>query len=171
MIPPGCTGLGQPLDVSVNKPMKDELQQILEDALHEYEVWVGGEDLRAPKSETAVGKKRILITQYVGQAWESFCIRKMDLIVKTFRSLGLYLPIDGSCDNELSIKGIPQEDLGIGDWSFKGKDSLQIERWGEKDVTNNILSDSNDEPDQEEDEMDDIIGEQEDENEGIDFVD
>lgn len=41
--------------------------------------------------------------------------------------MGLALPIDGSCDDEISIKGIPKEDLKVGDWrSGRG----EIEGWG-----------------------------------------
>ena len=37
--------------------------------------------------------------------------------METFRKLGLTLPIDGSCDDELSVKGIEPALLQIGDWT------------------------------------------------------
>ena len=37
-------------------------------------------------------------------------------MVKTFRKLGLTLPVDGSSDRELSVKGIDPSLLEIGDW-------------------------------------------------------
>ena len=43
-----------------------------------------------------------------------------ELNVSTFRKLGLSLPIDGLCDDELSIKGIDSSLLGIGDWREGG---------------------------------------------------
>jgi len=38
------------------------------------------------------------------------------LIVSTFRKLGLTLPLDGSCDEELAVKGISSNLLKIGSW-------------------------------------------------------
>lgn len=45
-----------------------------------------------------------------------FCEKNQESVIQTFRSLGLSLPIDGSGDNELSVKGIPPDLLQIGDW-------------------------------------------------------
>lgn len=63
----------------------------------------------------------------LADAWETFCNTKRELIVSSFRKVGLALPIDGSCDEELSIKGISCEDLVVGDWrAGQG----EIEGWG-----------------------------------------
>lgn len=39
------------------------------------------------------------------------------MLLITVFSLGLALPIDGSCDSELSVKGLTTNELDIGDWT------------------------------------------------------
>ena len=120
MIPPGCTGLVHPLDVSVNKPFKNLLRNILEDSLDTYEAQhqVNLRELRQTDT-TAIAERRILVTHAVGEAWEKFGQTYQELVVTTFRKLGLTLPINGSCDDELSIKGIDPLLLRIGDWRIE----------------------------------------------------
>jgi len=123
MIPPGCTGLVQPLDVSVNKPFKIILRDILDDLLDDYEVRHQLDLRELHRLDTsAIGKRRILVTHAVAKAWEQFTSRQAykKLVISTFRKLGLTLPIDGSCDDELSIKGIDSSLLDIGDWREGG---------------------------------------------------
>jgi len=114
MVPAGCTGLVQPLDVSVNKPFKDILRDLLEDALDTYEKQHQLSLRELSKSNlVAIAERRILVTWAVGEAWERFCLKHKDLVINTFRKLGLTLPIDGSQDHELSIKGIDPSLLQI----------------------------------------------------------
>jgi len=114
MVPAGCTGLVQPLDVSVNKPFKDILRDLLEDALDTYEKQHQLSLRELSKSNlVAIAERRILVTWAVGEAWERFCLKHQDLVINTFRKLGLTLPIDGSQDHELSIKGIDPSLLQI----------------------------------------------------------
>jgi len=116
MIPPGCTSLIQPLDVSINKPFKDILRDILENLLDDYET-TNHTCLRelSPTNFSSIAERRVLVTHAVGQAWEIFCEKSQESVVQTFRQLGLTLPIDGSCDDELSVKGISPSLLNIGD--------------------------------------------------------
>lgn len=169
MIPAGCTGLVQQLDVSVNKPVKDILRDLLDNALEQYQER-SGVNLRESTKVNAVAERRVLVTKCVADAWEQFCTTRKPLIVQTFRNLGLSLPIDGSCDDELKIKGIAPDDLKIGDWHRLAEEKKQeIENWGEKVV---ILggSDDNDEPEVLEDEESEIL-DHNDNHEGADFVD
>ena len=55
-----------------------------------------------------------MLTKWVGQAWRELNINNSELIRQTFCKLGLSLVVDGSEDEELSIRDL----LGIvvGDW-------------------------------------------------------
>lgn len=66
LIPSGCTGLIQVLDVSVNKPLKELIREELDTVLES----MGEEALDAldATSNSAVGKRRIIITHAVGAA-------------------------------------------------------------------------------------------------------
>lgn len=58
-----------------------------------------------------IGRRRVITTWAVGEAWERFCKDKQHIIIRAFRAVGLGLPIDGSCDAEISIKGLNSGDL------------------------------------------------------------
>ena len=76
-----------------------------------------------------VGRRRILTTWAVGEAWEIFSRERAEVVKKSFRVLGLALPIDGSCDGEISIKGIENAYLqeGLKDWMVGGVEDLNSE--------------------------------------------
>ncbi|KAA8894367.1 hypothetical protein FN846DRAFT_912975 [Sphaerosporella brunnea] len=66
---------------------------------------------------SAIGKRRIVLVKAVADVWNEFqSIQKRNMIARTFRKLGMTLPIDGSCNHELSVKDISKEHLNIGDW-------------------------------------------------------
>lgn len=56
------------------------------------------------------------MTKCVAEAWSSLHSHQSDIIIGTCRRLGISLPIEGSQDQQLSVKGIPSENLIIGDW-------------------------------------------------------
>ena len=69
-----------------------------------------------------VGRRRVLTTWAVGEAWEVFSRERVEVVKKAFRIVGLALPIDGSCDHEISIKGIDGAYLveGLKHWEIGG---------------------------------------------------
>lgn len=115
LIPAGCTSLVQPLDVSINKPLKERIRDLTDEAIRECE---SVDDFQ----KWSVGDRRVLTTCCVGDAWYEFCIENRDLVKRIFRKVGLSLPIDGSADAELDIKGF--HDVYIGDWTRKEADNL-----------------------------------------------
>ena len=69
-----------------------------------------------------VGRRRVAVTWAVGDAWERFSAERVAVVQKAFRVVGLALPIDGSADDEISIKGIETGFLteGLRDWQEGG---------------------------------------------------
>jgi hypothetical protein len=73
-----------------------------------------------------VGERRVLLTKWVAVAWKRLHEEKKDVIIKTFRQVGLSLNPDGSEDHELKIKGL--DNLIIGDYlrpQGSGTDGLE----------------------------------------------
>jgi len=69
MVPAEYTRLVQPLDVSVNKPFKDILHDLLEDALDTYEKQHQLSLRELSKSNlVAIAERRIIVTWAVGEA-------------------------------------------------------------------------------------------------------
>ena len=106
-IPSGCTGYVQVLDVAINKPLKAMLSDAAEKHYSEnFEKW--------QSNQYTVGERRIMLTNWVGEAWTKLHKEKGHVIRETFRKLGLSLAVDGSEDHEISVKDI--NDLEVGDW-------------------------------------------------------
>lgn len=55
----------------------------------------------------------MMVTHVVGEAWAHFQQEKKDLITKAFRDVGVTLPVDGSQDQDIHIKGF--DNIAVGD--------------------------------------------------------
>lgn len=108
LIPSGCTGLFQPLDTAVNKPFKSYLREYTD-------TYIEVRSRSNPAEKWSVSDKRIMVTHVVANAWSAFTSEKDELIRKSFRDLGVTLPIDGSKDNQIRVKGF--ENINLGDWT------------------------------------------------------
>ena len=112
-IPGGCTGFVQPLDVSLNKPLKALVAQAAADHADKFY------DRYATGGFT-VGERWVLLTQWVGDAWDELHIKYKKTIIETFQRVGLTLNPDGSEDHKLKIKGL--DDIKVGDFRRKELD-------------------------------------------------
>ena len=69
-----------------------------------------------------IGRRRVLTTWAVGEAWERFTRDRREVVVRAFRVLGISLPISGACDQEISVKGVDLPFLidGLQNWREGG---------------------------------------------------
>ncbi|KAG0123621.1 hypothetical protein HOY82DRAFT_543441 [Tuber indicum] len=102
----------QPLDIALNKPFKGLIKEFTE------EIREKKEDLEDIEKWT-VSQHRAVTTEAVGRAWEEWhqSHARQKIIIQSFRRTGISLPVDGSCDSELSIKGFAPGELTVGDWT------------------------------------------------------
>jgi hypothetical protein len=105
VIPRGCTSYIQPLDVSVNKIIKDLIRQCEEDHIDvNPELYDEG--------KITAGDRRILITHWVAKAWRILHEQHKETIIQTFRNIGISLNLDGTKDLELKIRDVPNIEVG-----------------------------------------------------------
>jgi len=58
-----------------------------------------------------VGRRRVAVTWAVGEAWEVFSQERSEVVRKAIRMVALSLPVDGSEDSQLYIKGLASDFL------------------------------------------------------------
>jgi len=114
-IPGGCTGFVQVLDVALNKELKALIAQQASDHADKYHD-------RYERGDFSVADRRVLLTQWVAEAWKELHKKYQHVIIKTFRSVGLSLNPDGSEDKELKVKGLP--DITVGDYTRKEPEEI-----------------------------------------------
>jgi hypothetical protein len=108
IIPGGGTPYLQPLDICANKILKDIIRNCEERHYEDHtEEWKNG---RFSKPD-----RRILMTKWVGEAWDILHREYKHTIIKTFRQTGISLNPDGSEDLEIKIRDVP--DIEVGDWT------------------------------------------------------
>jgi hypothetical protein len=90
-----------------------------------------------------VGRRRILTTWAVGEAWEVFCKERAQIVRRSFTAVGIALPIDGSRDYEISVKGLDSTTFveGLKGWRGGGlvDDENDAVELNEKDDENDGL--------------------------------
>ena len=100
LVPPGCTSLVQPLDVSFNGEFKaviDELQtKHMHDNLEQY-----------VQNSLSASARRVLITKWVGAAWSQVS-QKKEMVQRAFKKCGISVSIDGSEDAAINIRGLEE---------------------------------------------------------------
>jgi hypothetical protein len=105
IIPGGCTAYLQPLDIFINKIIKNLIRDAEEQHYDDnIEEWKAGKYTKRDR--------RILLTHWVGQAWEVLHRDYKETIIKTFRQTGLLLNPDGTKDSEIKIRDIPHVKVG-----------------------------------------------------------
>jgi len=75
-----------------------------------------------------IGRRRVAITRAVGEAWERFSTERAEVVQRAFRVVGLSLPIDGSEDHQISIKGLATDFLAkrLKEWAMGGVGAVLI---------------------------------------------
>ena len=134
LIPSGCTGYVQVLDVLINKLIKVYIEEY-EDLWVEqnFELWQSG--------GWSVGEHRILMTHWVTQAFEKVHTDHKDAIIACFKSVGLPLPTDGSEDHLLQVRDCPN--LTYKDWQIVPEGTVENPAIIDDDCESTIEVDNN----------------------------
>lgn len=93
VIPGGCTSILQPLDVSINKPIKDQVRRFWEDYM--YTIVEGNGPIKPPSKQQVV--------DWVAKAQENI---RTDIITKSFKVTGISNRLDGSEDHLIKFASL-----------------------------------------------------------------
>jgi len=134
LIPAGTTSLTQPLDVAMNKPFKGLIKEFTEEIREKKE---SVKDME----RWSVSQHWIVTTKAVRRAWEEWSKPELGghsrrkIVIQSFRDTSISLPVDGSCDQELKIKGFAPGELKVGDWA-RSEDEIG---YGVSEIANSEL--------------------------------
>lgn len=102
-VPPGCTSRVQPLDVSVNKPFKEEVKR-------QHEKHMSDNLQLYTESKLSAWQRRVLLTKWVAEAWKEIN-RNKETVIRSFKKCGVSLTLDGKENDEINIEGIPDYEM------------------------------------------------------------
>ena len=129
-VPPGCTSIVQPLDVSVNAPFKAIVSRLANDhCAQNLSAYVQG--------TIPAGERRVLLTKWVGQAWEEVSANKQ-MIQRTFRKCGISVPIDGSADGDIQLEDYTVQEDGVDEGDEEDEDNMEAEMDDDDDPFMNL---------------------------------
>jgi hypothetical protein len=65
--------------------------------------------------DVSICKCRVVLLKAVANIWDEFrSVQRCPKILRSFRKLGMRLPINGSCDDDLSVNVVPRAELNVG---------------------------------------------------------
>ena len=70
----------------------------------------------------SASERRVLFTKWVGEAWEEVSAKK-EMVIRSFEKVGIALPIDGSEDSRISIRGLEDYSASMSDDEYTDDDS------------------------------------------------
>jgi len=88
VIPGGLTSICQPLDVTINKPFKDNLCK-------EWHIWMAGGGAGTTSSVNLRRAKLSDVCEWVKHAWEGI---SNEMVIGSFKTCGISTSLDGSDD-------------------------------------------------------------------------
>ena len=138
-IPGGTTGFIQVCDTVINRSLKAQIEELADQYIDKNErEWVEG--------KYTISQRRVLLTRWVGQAWDDMHAKDSDMIRQAFVQVGLGLPIDGSRDSEIKIKDFPGVQVGNWrDWQPKeGEDMSNLTLEEVEVLASSITADDSD---------------------------
>ena len=114
LVLPGCISLVQPLNVVFNSPFKQAVDTL---ATSHMEAHVSD----YLHGNFTAGERRILLTKWLGQAWEEVSTDK-DAVVRGFKKCKISVAVNGAEDDEINIKGFENYKVESDDDPFATSD-------------------------------------------------